>query len=207
MNLVFLGPPGAGKGTLAGLAAPYLNIPHISTGAIFRKAIAAGTQLGIRIKANIDAGGLVDDPTTIKLVSERLTLDDAKKGYILDGFPRDIVQAKALDTFSKVDKVIDFDIDDDGVLARLAGRRVCRKCGFNWHITFNPPKIANICDKCGGEVYIRDDDKKESVKKRLEVYRKVTAPLIAYYRGKGILVNIDSRGGIEPIFAAFKRIF
>jgi len=184
MNLIFLGPPGAGKGTLAVKAIEILGVPQISTGSIFRTAIADGTPLGLKVKAIIDAGKLVDDETTIALVKERLAKDDVKKGYILDGFPRTIPQAEALAGFSKVDKVINFDIPDSGVLARLGGRRVCRKCGFNFHTIFNKPKKEGVCDHCGGEVYIRDDDKPEAVQKRLEVYRAQTAPLIDYYRGK-----------------------
>jgi len=205
MNLIFLGPPGAGKGTLAVKAVEILGIPQISTGSIFRTAIADGTPLGLKVKAIIDAGKLVDDETTIALVKERLTKDDVKKGYILDGFPRTIPQAEALAGFSKVDKVINFDIPDSGVLARLGGRRVCRKCGFNFHTIFNKPKKEGICDHCGGEVYIRDDDKPEAVQKRLEVYRAQTAPLIDYYRGKGLLLDIDARPMVDQIVINFKK--
>jgi len=205
MNLIFLGPPGAGKGTLAVKAVELLGIPQISTGSIFRTAIADGTPLGLKVKAIIDAGKLVDDETTIALVKERLTKDDVKKGYILDGFPRTIPQAEALAGFSKVDKVINFDIPDSGVLARLGGRRVCRKCGFNFHTIFNKPKKEGVCDHCGGEVYIRDDDKPEAVQKRLEVYRAQTAPLIDYYRGKGLLLDIDARPMVDQIVINFKK--
>jgi len=205
MNLIFLGPPGAGKGTLAVKAVEILGIPQISTGSIFRTAIADGTPLGLKVKAIIDAGKLVDDETTIALVKERLTKDDVKKGYILDGFPRTIPQAEALAGFSKVDKVINFDIPDSGVLARLGGRRVCRKCGFNFHTIFNKPKKEGVCDHCGGEVYIRDDDKPEAVQKRLEVYRAQTAPLIDYYRGKGLLLDIDARPMVDQIVINFKK--
>jgi adenylate kinase len=205
MNLIFLGPPGAGKGTLAVKAVEILGIPQISTGSIFRAAIADGTPLGLKVKAIIDAGKLVDDETTIELVKERLTKDDVKKGYILDGFPRTIPQAEALAGFSKVNKVINFDIPDEGVLERLGGRRVCRKCGYNFHAVFNKPKKEGVCDHCGGEVYIRDDDKPEAVQKRLEVYRAQTAPLIDYYREKGLLLDIDARPMIEQIVINFKN--
>jgi len=205
MNLIFLGPPGAGKGTLAVKAVEILGIPQISTGSIFRAAIADGTPLGLKVKAIIDAGKLVDDETTIELVKERLTKDDVKKGYILDGFPRTIPQAEALAGFSKVDKVINFDIPDSGVLERLGGRRVCRKCGYNFHAVFNKPKKEGVCDHCGGEVYIRDDDKPEAVQKRLEVYRAQTAPLIDYYREKGLLLDIDARPMIDQIVINFKN--
>jgi adenylate kinase len=205
MNLIFLGPPGAGKGTLAVRAIEILGIPQISTGSIFRAAIADQTPLGLKVKSIIDAGKLVDDETTIALVKERLTKDDVKKGYILDGFPRTIPQAEALADFSKVDKVINFDIPDSGVLERLGGRRVCRKCGYNFHAVFNKPKKEGVCDYCGGEVYIRDDDKSEAVQKRLEVYRAQTAPLIDYYRKKGILLDIDARPMIDEIVVNFKK--
>jgi len=205
MNLIFLGPPGAGKGTLAVKAVEILGIPQISTGSIFRAAIADGTPLGLKVKAIIDAGKLVDDETTIELVKERLTKDDVKKGYILDGFPRTIPQAEALAGFSKVDKVINFDIPDEGVLERLGGRRVCRKCGYNFHAVFNKPKKEGVCDHCGGEVYIRDDDKPEAVQKRLEVYRAQTAPLIDYYREKGLLLDIDARPMVDQIVINFKK--
>jgi len=207
MKLIFLGPPGAGKGTLAVRAVDILGVPHISTGAIFRSAIAAQSALGLKVKAIIDAGKLVDDNTTIELVKERLAQADAQKGYILDGFPRTIPQAEALAQFSTVDKVVNFDISDSGVLERLGGRRVCRKCGFNFHVVFTKPKVENVCDYCGGEVYTRDDDRPEAVQKRLEVYRAQTAPLIDFYRQQGILVDIDASPMIDEIVVNFKRVF
>jgi len=206
MKLIFLGPPGAGKGTLAVRAVDIVGCPHISTGAIFREAIAAKSPLGLKVKAIIDAGKLVDDDTTIELVKERLAQADAQKGYILDGFPRTIPQAQALAQFSVVDKVVNFDIPDSGVLERLGGRRVCRKCGFNFHTIFNKPKVENVCDKCGGEVYTRDDDRPEAVQKRLEVYRAQTAPLIDFYRKQGILVDIDASPMVDEIVVNFKRV-
>jgi len=206
MKLIFLGPPGAGKGTLAVRAVDIIGCPHISTGAIFREAIAAQSPLGLKVKAIIDAGKLVDDDTTIELVKERLAQADAQKGYILDGFPRTIPQAQALAKFSVVDKVVNFDIPDSGVLERLGGRRVCRKCGYNFHTIFNKPKVENVCDKCGGEVYTRDDDRPEAVQKRLEVYRAQTAPLIDFYRKQGILVDIDASPMVDEIVVNFKRV-
>jgi len=206
MKLIFLGPPGAGKGTLAVKAVEIIGCPHISTGAIFREAIAAKSPLGLKVKAIIDAGKLVDDETTIELVKERLAQADAQKGYILDGFPRTIPQAQALAQFSVVEKVINFDIPDSGVLERLGGRRVCRKCGYNFHTVFNKPKVENVCDKCGGEVYTRDDDRPEAVQKRLEVYRAQTAPLIDFYRQQGILIDIDASPMVDEIVVNFKRI-
>ena len=205
MKLIFLGPPGAGKGTLAVKAVDIVGCPHISTGAIFREAIAAQSALGLKVKAIIDAGKLVDDGVTIELVKERLAQSDAQKGYILDGFPRTIPQAQALAEFSSVDKVINFDIPDSGVLERLGGRRVCRECGYNFHAVFNKPKNEGVCDHCGGEVYIRDDDRPEAVQKRLEVYRAQTAPLIDFYRQQGLLLDIDARPMIDEIVVNFKN--
>jgi adenylate kinase len=205
MKLIFLGPPGAGKGTLAVKAVDILGVPQISTGSIFRAAVAAQSELGLKVKAIMDAGKLVDDETTIALVKERLAQSDVQKGYILDGFPRTIPQAQALEKFSSVDKVINFDIPDSGVIERLGGRRVCRKCGYNFHAVFNKPAKEGICDHCGGEIYIRDDDQPEAIQKRLEVYRAQTAPLIDYYRGKGLLLDIDARPMVDEIVVNFKK--
>ncbi|MDR2631169.1 MAG: adenylate kinase [Spirochaetaceae bacterium] len=205
MKLIFLGPPGAGKGTLAVQAVDLLKLPHISTGAIFRSAIAAKSPLGLKVKAIIDGGHLVDDETTIALVRERLAQEDAQNGYILDGFPRTIAQAEALAGFSPVDWVVNFDIPDSAVLERLSGRRVCRNCGANYHIVFNRPAQEKVCDTCGGEVYTRDDDREEAVAKRLEVYREQTAPLIDYYRKKGILLDVDARPPVAEVVANFKK--
>ena len=205
MKLIFLGPPGAGKGTLAARAVDFLKVPHISTGAIFRAAIAAQSPLGIKVKGIIDAGKLVEDGTTVELVKERLAREDARAGYILDGFPRTIPQAEALSLFSRVDRVINFDIPDAAALERLGGRRVCRRCGANYHKTFNPPKNAEVCDACGGEVYTRDDDREEAVTKRLEVYREQTAPLIDYYRGRGLLIDVDARPAVDQVVENFRE--
>jgi len=205
MKMIFLGPPGAGKGTLAAKAVDILGVLQISTGSIFRAAVAAESPLGLKVKAIMDAGKLVDDETTIALVKERLAQDDVQKGYILDGFPRTIPQAQALAEFSSVDRVINFDIPDSGVIERLGGRRVCRKCGYNFHAVFNKPAKEGICDYCGGEIYIRDDDKPEAIQKRLEVYRSQTAPLIDFYRGKGLLLDIDARPMIDEIVINFKK--
>ena len=205
MKMIFLGPPGAGKGTLAEKAVEILGVPQVSTGATFRAAVAAQSPLGLKVKAIMDAGKLVDDETTIALVKERLAMDDVQKGYILDGFPRTIPQAEALATFSTVEKVINFDIPDEGVIERLGGRRVCRKCGHNFHIIFNKPSKEDVCDHCGGEVYTRDDDKPEAIQKRLEVYRAQTAPLIDYYKQKGLLIDIDARPLVDVVVVTFKK--
>jgi adenylate kinase len=205
MNLIFLGPPGAGKGTLAAKAVEILKVPHISTGSIFRAAIAAQSPLGLKVKAIVDAGKLVDDDTTIALVRERLAEPDVREGYILDGFPRTIAQADALASFSAVDKAVNFDIPDEGVVERLSGRRVCRKCGHNFHILFDPPKDGNVCGHCGGEVYTRDDDRKEAIQKRLRVYREQTAPLIDHYRKQGILLDVDARPEVGQVVENFKK--
>ena len=205
MKLIFLGPPGAGKGTLAAKAVDILKLPHISTGAIFRAAIAAQSPLGLKVKAIIDAGKLVDDETTIELVKERLAQEDVQNGYILDGFPRTIPQAEALAQFSTVDKVIDFALPDNLVLERLGGRRVCRNCGYNFHAVFNKPKTEGTCDHCSGEIYTREDDKSEAIQKRLEVYRAQTAPLIDFYRSKGILVEVDASPNVDQVVENFKK--
>ena len=205
MKLIFLGPPGAGKGTLAAKAVDILKVEHVSTGSIFRAAIAAKTPLGLKVKDIIDAGKLVDDETTIALVKERLAQDDVQKGYILDGFPRTIPQAEALASFSQVEKVVNFDLPDSVVLQRLGGRRVCRKCGYNFHVVFNKPAKEGICDHCGGEIYTRDDDSSESIQKRLEVYRSQTAPLIDYYRKKELLLDIDASPMIDEMTVIFKK--
>jgi adenylate kinase len=206
MKLIFLGPPGAGKGTLAAKAVDILGVPHISTGAIFRAAIAAKSPLGVKVKAIIDSGKLVDDATTIELVKERLAQADAKKGYILDGFPRTIPQAEALAKFSSVDRVVNFDIPDASVVERLSGRRVCRGCGANYHTVFQKPKKAGVCDACGGELYTREDDKEEAIQKRLEVYRAQTAPLIDHYRAKGLLSDVDARPLVDEVVVGFKKV-
>jgi adenylate kinase len=205
MKLIFLGPPGAGKGSLAAKAVEIVKAPHISTGNIFRAAIAAASPLGLKVKSILDSGALVDDATTIGLVRERLAEADARGGYILDGFPRTIPQADALAEFSAVDKVVNFDIPDTAVVERLGGRRTCRNCGKNFHIVFGKPKQDGVCDHCQGELYTRDDDREDAIKKRLEVYRDQTAPLIGYYRGKGLLVDIDARPAVDMVVEHFRK--
>ncbi|MDR2552873.1 MAG: adenylate kinase [Treponema sp.] len=205
MKLIFLGPPGAGKGTLAARAVDIVKVPHISTGNIFREAIAARSPLGLKVKEILDAGKLVDDETTVGLVRERLAQGDAGGGYILDGFPRTIAQAEALAGFAPPDRVVNFDIPDTAVLERLGGRRTCRKCGANFHILFGKPKQEGICDHCGGELYIREDDREGAVKKRLEVYREQTAPLIGYYRERDLLTGVDARPAADQVVENFKK--
>ncbi len=207
MKLIFLGPPGAGKGTLAALVAERFSIPHISTGEIFRAAIREKTPLGQKVQAIIDAGQLVSDDITIELVKDRLGRDDTKSGFILDGFPRTIPQAEALARIVDVDSAVNFDIADDEVVTRLSGRRVCKNCNRNYHVTTMPPKVEGVCDKCGGELYVREDDKVEAISKRLEVYRSQTAPLIQWYREKARLTDIDARPASGVILENFTSIF
>jgi len=191
MNFVFLGPPGAGKGSLAVKVAADYQIPHISTGDIFRANIKAQTPLGVKVKAIIDSGSLVSDELTFELVKDRLAQDDCKNGYILDGFPRTIPQAEMLDSLVADLKVVNFQIADEIVIGRLSTRRVCKACGANYNIKTLPPKVEGVCDKCGGELYQRDDDKQESILHRMDVYREQTEPLINYYKNKGKITDRD----------------
>lgn len=206
-NFIFLGAPGAGKGSLAVKVAEEYKIPHISTGDIFRANIKAQTPLGVKVKAIIDSGSLVSDDLTFELVKDRLAQDDCKNGFILDGFPRTIPQAEALESFAKIDAAVNFDIADEAVVERLGGRVCCKDCGQMYHVKFNPPKVEGKCDKCGGELYTRDDDKTESIQNRLVVYRKSTAPLIDFYKEKGNLVDIDARPAPEKVLEEFEAKF
>ena len=206
-NFVFLGPPGAGKGSLAVKVAEDYKIPHISTGDIFRANIKEQTPLGVKVKAIIDSGSLVSDELTFELVKDRLAQDDCKNGYILDGFPRTIPQAEMLDGLVADLKVVNFQISDDIVIGRLSTRRVCKACGANYNIKTLPPKVEGICDKCGGELYQRDDDKQESILHRMDVYREQTEPLINYYKNKGKITDLDASIETDILLGEFKKIF
>lgn len=206
MKFVFFGAPGAGKGTMAAKAAVAFGLPHISTGEIFRGAMREGTPLGLQVKAVIESGGLVSDALTISLVRERLDKPDAAGGWLLDGFPRTIPQAEALVSFNPEDYVIDLTVTDAKVLERLSGRRMCRGCGRSFHTVFMPSAQSGICDDCGGELYIRNDDSIESVRTRLENYRTQTAPLEAYYKARGTLVSVDGEGRADEVWAVLVRV-
>ncbi|MDP3178475.1 MAG: adenylate kinase [Spirochaetaceae bacterium] len=205
MKLIFLGPPGAGKGTIADLAVAQLGVPHISTGDLFRAAVKNGTELGLKVKGIMASGGLVPDELTIALVRERLSAGDAAKGWILDGFPRTIPQAEALEKIAGADKVVNFEASDEVVVGRLAGRRVCRSCGKIYHEKNMPPKRLGVCDVDGGELYTRDDDQEGAIRVRLETYRKQTAPLIDWYGRRGSLLTIDGVGAPDLVLMRFKE--
>lgn len=198
MNVILLGAPGAGKGTQAVRLAEKYNIPHISTGDIFRSNIKGQTPIGIVAKSYIDKGQLVPDEVTIQIVKERLEKDDCKNGYLLDGFPRTVSQAEALDTFSKVEAVVNVDVPLNKLLKRITGRRVCAKCGESYHVDYLNGKTD--CAKCGAELIQRADDNEVTVASRLDVYEKQTAPLIEYYASKGVLLTVDGDGDIERVF-------
>jgi adenylate kinase len=206
MNLVFLGPPGAGKGTIASQAKTHYNIPHISTGDLFRNNIKNETELGKQVKAILASGNLVPDSVTIAMVKDRLGEDDAKKGFILDGFPRTIAQAEALKEMTGLDAVVNFVLDREDIVKRLSGRRVCKSSGKTYHILYSPPKVEGIDDETGEPLIQRDDDKEEAIVNRLNVYEKQTEPLIAYYREKGILVDVDAKPAPADVFASMVTI-
>ncbi|MEA3513886.1 MAG: adenylate kinase [Nanoarchaeota archaeon] len=199
MRFIFLGPPGIGKGTIAARVIGKLNIPQISTGDLLRSAVRAGTGIGIKAREHMNSGGLVPDEIVITLLKERLSQDDCKDGFILDGFPRTIPQAKALEANGiTVDGVINFVASKHVIIQRLSGRRVCKRCGAIFHLTNIPPKVEDICDRCNGELYQRKDDTPEIIVERLEVYKKQTEPLIGYYEGKGLLHNVAAEGSHIP---------
>ncbi len=211
MNLILLGAPGAGKGTQAKMIAEKYNIPQIATGDMLREAVAKGTELGKKAKEYMDRGELVPDDVVIGIVKERLQQPDCERGFILDGFPRTLAQAEALDEMlkelgKKIDAVINISVPEEEVVRRIAYRRTCRSCGAVYHLIYNPPKEDNKCDKCGGELYQRDDDKEETVRERFKVYRERTEPLIDYYRKKGLLYEVDGTKDINGVFEEIVRI-
>ncbi len=204
MRIVLVGPPGAGKGTQAQFIASHLSIPKISTGDIFRANVSQNTPLGKEAKKYMDKGDLVPDEVTIAMVKDRLAEPDTADGFLLDGFPRNVAQAKVLDEMladfgAKLDVVLELVVDDDEVVRRLSGRRTCRQCSHVWHVDFDPPADPGRCDTCGGELFQREDDRESVVRHRLEVYAEQTAPLIGFYAESGILVGIDATGPVEEI--------
>ena len=207
MKIIMLGAPGAGKGTQAKRIAGKYTIPHISTGDIFRANIKNGTELGKKAKEYMDQGLLVPDELTCDLVMDRIQQDDCKNGFVLDGFPRTIPQAEALDEAltkigQKMDYAIDVDVPDENIVNRMGGRRACLSCGATYHVEFNPTKAEGICDACGAQTVLRDDDKPETVQKRLTVYHDQTQPLIDYYKNQGILKSVDGTQPMEAVFDA-----
>ena len=211
VKIIMLGAPGAGKGTQAKQIAQAYDIPHISTGDIFRANIKEGTELGKKAQEYMDKGLLVPDELVCDLVVDRIHKDDCEKGYILDGFPRTIPQANALDEAlakdgEKIEFAIDIEVPDENIINRMSGRRSCKDCGAIFHVQYNPPKKENCCDVCGGELILRDDDKAETVKKRLDVYHEQTAPLIAHYKEAGSLHEIDGTQDIKVVFEEIKSI-
>ena len=211
MKIIMLGAPGAGKGTQAKQIADKYSIPHISTGDIFRANLKAGTELGKKAKEYMDQGLLVPDELTCDLVMDRIAQDDCKNGFVLDGFPRTIPQAEALDAAltkinQKMDYAIDVDVPDDNIINPMSGRRACLNCGATYHIVSIPTKQEGICDRCGNQVVLRDDDQPETVKKRLNVYHEQTQPLIDYYQKQGILKSVDGTQPMESVFGAIVEI-
>ncbi len=198
VNVIFIGPPGAGKGTVASMLHDDYGYVPLSTGDILRNAVKEGTELGMKAKSYMDKGELVPDDVIIGIVKEYMSANSAAKGFVFDGFPRTIAQAEALEKMTHISCVFLLNASEDVVIERLSGRRVCRKCGAIYHIRNHPPKVEGVCDICGGELYQRDDDKEETIRRRLKVYQEQTAPLIGFYKEKGLLVEIDAnRGAVE----------
>lgn len=211
LNLVLLGPPGAGKGTQAKMMVETFKVPQISTGDILRAALKERAPLGLKAKEFMDKGFLVPDALVVEIIEERLKADDCQNGYILDGFPRTVGQAQALDQVladrhSAIDHVISIEVDKGELLKRLTGRRTCRQCGRGYHVIFDPPLNINVCDKCQGELYQRDDDNEDTVRNRLEVYDFQTFPLIEYYKEKNLIRSINGQGGIQQIFDRIEEV-
>ena len=206
MKIIFLGAPGAGKGTQADILAEKLGIPTISTGVIIRESLKCGTEMGLKAKKFIEAGELVPDDVVIGIIKERLTKADCQNGFILDGFPRTVPQAEALDAMGvELDKIISIEVPDENIVERMSGRRVCAKCGASYHVVFNPSGDGAHCDKCGEELSLRKDDAPEVVKSRLEVYHSTTEPLKDYYLAKGKLSLVDGVGSVDEITARTVR--
>ncbi|MBO5065580.1 MAG: adenylate kinase [Clostridia bacterium] len=207
MKLIFLGAPGAGKGTQAEIIAAELNIPTISTGNIIREALANGTEMGLKAKSFIEAGKLVPDDVVIGIIKDRLAADDCNGGFILDGFPRTIPQAEALDKMGVIiDKVVDIDVPDENIVNRMSGRRVCKACGSSYHIENKKPKVDGVCDACGGELQIRKDDAPKTVLDRLNVYHEQTEPLKDYYANCGKLRSVEGTAPIKEITASILKV-
>ena len=211
MKIIMLGAPGAGKGTQAKKIAEKYSVPHISTGDIFRANIKNGTELGMKAKTYMDQGLLVPDELVVDLVVDRLAQDDCANGCVLDGFPRTIPQAEALDRAQtagrqSVDFAINVEVPDENIVKRMSGRRACVNCGATYHIVYAPTKVENVCDTCQGDLILRDDDKPETVQKRLNVYHEQTQPLIDYYTKKNILVEVDGTVDIDDVFAAIVKV-
>jgi adenylate kinase len=209
MNIILIGPPGAGKGTQAKRMIDRLGVPQISTGDMFRAAVKDGTPMGKKAKEYMDKGALVPDEVVIGVVNERFGKPDCKKGFILDGFPRTLEQAKALDGLlkklgTKLDHVVVIEVPDDFLVDRLTGRRTCRGCNYMHHIKYDPPKKPGVCDKCGGELYQRDDDKEETIRQRLKTYHDQTSPLIKYYSAQGVVRKINGTLSMEQVQNAIK---
>ncbi|MCE5257289.1 MAG: adenylate kinase [Spirochaetaceae bacterium] len=206
MKIVLLGPPGAGKGTFAAQASKRLGLPHISTGDLFRAAIKNETSLGKKVKDILANGLLVPDELTIGLVKDRLLQPDAADGWILDGFPRTIPQAEALQEINPAELVLNLEVDDGLILQRLMGRRICRNCGKIYHMVTMPPKRDGICDACGGELYTRSDDQEDSIKTRLAAYREQTEPLVQWYGDRNLLIPLRGKGTPDSVYAAFEEV-
>ncbi len=211
MKIIMLGAPGAGKGTQADKICAKYDIPHISTGDIFRANIKNNTELGQKAKSFMDQGLLVPDELVVDLVVDRVKADDCKNGYVLDGFPRTIPQAEALDAAleangEKVDYAINVEVPDENIINRMSGRRACLTCGATYHVVYIPTKVEGICDKCGAQLVLRDDDKPETVKKRLDVYHEQTQPLIDYYTGKNVLHEVDGTKDMAEVFDAIVKV-
>jgi len=198
-NFVFLGPQGSGKGTVIGKIKDEFQVPHISTGDMFREALKTGTEFGLKAKEYMNRGELVPDQVTCGMVKERIARSDCAQGFMLDGFPRNRAQAEALSEITNIDKAVLLDVPEEVSLKRLSGRRQCRQCASIFHLEFVPPKREGVCDKCGGELYQRDDDKPEAIKERLETYRRETTPIIDYYEKGGVLTRVDGSAQVDAV--------